>query len=339
MAPKSTKPIRCLTGDRPTGQLHVGHYVGSLKRRLELQDSGAEVFVIIADFQVITDRTDTSRLEENVFEVVLDYLAVGIDPKKTTIFLQSRVPELAELTTYFSNLVTLPQIERNPTVKEELRSSNMKEMTLGLFSYPVSQAADILLFRPDVVPVGEDQLPHIELTREIASRFNRTYGDVFPLPRAELSTTPRLLGLDASKKMSKSLGNTINLGDSREVIMKKIKAAVTDSGREIVYDPAGKPALSNLLTLFSIVTGGRRLDSIARDFNGQGYAEFKTALAEAVDAFIAPIRERRLEAAKDRGAIARIVRDGTARAREVGQETIRLVRKANRFEYPMIFNF
>lgn len=337
MEPLAQKQIRCLTGDRPTGPLHLGHYVGSLKRRLELQNSGAEVFVIIADFQVITDRTDTSRLEENVFDVLLDYLAVGIDPKKTTIFLQSRVPELAELTVYFSNLVTLPQIERNPTVKEELRSAKMKEMTLGLFSYPVSQAADILLFRPDVVPVGEDQLPHIELTREIAARFNVAYGEVFPLPKPELSTTPRLLGLDAGKKMSKSLGNTINLSDSREDILKKIKTAMTDSGREITYDPVTKPALSNLLTIFSVVTGGRRLDSIARDFAGKGYAEFKTALGEAVDAFIAPLRERRAAFAGDRATLVRILREGTYRAREEGMKTMRLVRRANHFEYPGIF--
>lgn len=336
MSNRLTKPIRCLTGDRPTGPLHIGHYVGSLARRLELQNSGAEVFVIIADFQVITDRTDTSRLEENVFEVVLDYLAVGIDPKKTTIFLQSRVPELAELTTYFSNLVTLPQIERNPTVKEELKTSKMKEMTLGLFSYPVSQASDILLFRPDVVPVGEDQLPHIELTREIASRFNRLYDEVFPLPRAELSTTPRLLGLDANKKMSKSLGNTINLSDSREEIIRKIKTAVTDSGRDIVYDPKERPAVSNLLTIFSVATG-RAPGVIAQEFAGRGYAEFKTALAEAVDAFIAPIRSRRAEFVQDRAAVARVIREGTERAREAGAETMRLVRAANRFAYPGIF--
>src|SRR3989338_9342274 len=246
---------RILTGDRPTGPLHLGHLVGSLQNRVTLQNEGNDVFVIISDFQVLTDRLDTKEVERNTFELLLDYLACGINPDKSTIFVQSRVPALAELFVYLSMLVPVSRAQTNPTVKEETKATAKGKMSLGMLSFPVSQAADILAFDTDVVPVGEDQLPHVEQARDVARAFNRVYGATFKEPEALLSKMPRLMGLDADQKMSKSRGNAVFLSDSKDTVIKKIKTAVTDSGKEIVYDQKNKQALANLLMMYHLFSG------------------------------------------------------------------------------------
>ena len=324
------KPKRYLTGDRPTGPLHLGHYVGSLKNRVDLQNDGCEGFIIIADYQVVTDRMDTADIERNIFELVRDYVAVGIDPKKTPIFVQSQVPELAELTTVLSMLATVPQLERNPTVKEEAQAMGVKKMSAGMFVYPVSQAADILLLKPDFVPVGEDQAPHVELTRDIANRFNKTFGNVFPVPNIVLSENPRLLGLDGNQKMSKSRGNAVNLSDDAATVLKKLKKAVTDSKGVVAYDPKRQPEVSNLLTMMSIATGRTEKD-IAQDYVGKGYGVLKVDVADALNAFLDPIRKKRAKV-KD-GDIKKILKDGREKVREIGGKTMADVRKAMKFEY------
>lgn len=329
------KKQRFLTGDRPTGPLHLGHYVGSLANRVALQNAGHEGFLIIADYQVVTDRLETEMVEQNIFEIVKDYLAVGIDPQKTTIFVQSHIPELAELTMVFSMLVTLPQLERNPTVKEEIRAMGLKDkVTLGMFSYPVSQAADILLFKPTFIPVGADQAPHIELSREIAARFNRIFGEVFPIPEIRLSEVPRLMGLDGDQKMSKSRGNAINLSDTPEIVREKLKKAVTDTEKTVVFDPEGRPAIANLLVLFGVVTGREPFD-IALEFENSGYKIFKESLADAIIAFLKPIQDRR--AFVTDANVAEILKAGTAKARDVGGTTMKEVKIATKFAYPRIF--
>lgn len=328
---------RILTGDRPTGKLHLGHYIGSLANRVKLQNEGVECFFIIADYQVLTDRLYTKEVEQNIFEIFLDYLSVGINPKKSVIFIQSRIPEIAELFIYFSMLVTVSRAERNPTVKEEIKSvGHGKKMSIGMLSYPISQAADILLFRPDLVPVGEDQLPHLEQTREIARTFNETFGKVFPVPEALLSKTPRLLGLDGCQKMSKSRQNAINLSDSVDVVAQKIKKAVTDSSREIIFDFYNKPAISNLLTIFSFCSG-KSIKELEIAYQSKGYTEFKSDLSQVVNDFLAPIREKRKEFASDPKFIREILREGTEKARVEGRKNMKLVRKAMGFDYPRIF--
>ena len=328
---------RILTGDRPTGKLHLGHYMGSLLNRVKLQKEGMECFFIIADYQVLTDRLDTKDIEQSIFELLLDYLSVGIDPRESVIFIQSRVPEIAELFVYLSMLVTVSRAERNPTVKEEVKSANLgKQMSVGMLSYPISQAADILLFRPDLVPVGEDQLPHLEQTREIARTFNRVFGKVFPIPEAILSKTPRLLGLDGRQKMSKSRGNAIYLSDPTEVVTHKIKKAVTDSGKEIIFNPYNKPAISNLLTIFSFCSG-RSIKALEKTYQGEGYNKFKSDLIQVVNDFLTPFRKKRKEFTANPEFLEKILREGTNKAREEGEKTMKLVRKAMKFHYPKIF--
>jgi len=328
---------RILTGDRPTGKLHLGHYVGSLANRVKFQQEGMECFFIIADYQVLTDRLYTRDVEQNIYEVLLDYLSVGIDPKKSVIFIQSHVPELAELFVYFSMLVTVSRAQRNPTVKEEIKSvGHGKKMSVGMLSYPISQAADILLFRPDLVPIGEDQLPHLEQTKEIAITFNRTFKKVFPVPETLLSKTPRLLGLDGHQKMSKSRQNAIYLSDPVDIVAQKIKKAVTDSGREIIFDPIKKPAISNFLTIFSFCSG-RDIKELEEAYQGKGYVEFKSDLTQVVNDFLEPIRKKRKEFASDPKFIREILVEGTKKACEEGEKTMKLVRKAIKFDYPRIF--
>jgi len=335
---KTTKKLRILTGDRPTGPLHLGHYFGSLQKRIELQNQGHQVFIIIADFQVLTDRLETSPIEKNIFELVLDYLAVGLDPQRTTIFVQSQIPELAELTIYFSMLAPLGQLQRNPTVKEEIKSAGLgKNISLGMLSYPVSQAADILLFMADAVPVGEDQLPHLELTRDIAKKFNRCYQSIFKIPQPILGTCPRLMGLDGFQKMSKSRGNAIFLSDEEEVVYQKIKKAITDSGREIKFDPKNKPYISNLMTFYHLVTG-QDYKKIEEKYQGKGYQEFKEDLAQAINSFLKPIREKRKELAQEPDYVYRVLREGTQRAREEAQKNMRVIKKALKMDYSQIFS-
>lgn len=326
---------RFLTGDRPTGPLHLGHYFGSLQNRVKLQNDGYEGFVIIADYQVITDRLETEGIEKNILELVRDYLCVGIDPTLSTIFVQSKIPQIAELTTLFSMLVTIPQLERNPTIKEEVKAMGLKDkMSLGMLSYPVSQAADILLFAPDFVPVGIDQAPHIELTREIASRFNRQFKPVFKVPEIMLSPQSRLLGLDGFQKMSKSRGNAISLSDAPDVIREKMKKATTDSESEIYFDEEKRPVVSNLLTLFSL-TSGRTVDDIVREYKTSGFRIFKEALGETIIKFLEPMQEWR-HALSDK-AVKKVVVEGTERAREEAELLMQKAREAMHMGYETIF--
>lgn len=321
-----------LTGDRPTGPLHIGHYFGSLQNRVALQNKGYKPYIIIADYQVLTDRLDSSKIAENIINLTTDYLSVGLDPEKTTIFVQSQIPELTELTTVFSMLATMSRVSRNPTVKEEVRAMNIESsMSLGMFSYPVSQAADILLPLADVVPVGEDQLPHIELTREIAHKFNTTYAPVFPIPEPLLSKTPRLPGLDGKQKMSKSRGNAIFLSDDDATVMKKIKAAVTDSDSVIRYAPVEKMNVSALMDLFTVVSGVSP-EQQEKDFAGKGYGDYKKALIDVIIAFLTPIREKRKDITPD--VVANVLTQGNAQMREKGIQTMKQVREAMHMNYP-----
>lgn len=329
---------RILTGDRPTGPLHIGHYAGSLQERLRTQaDPSNECFFIIADYQVLTDRLDTQDVERHVMDVATDYLSVGIDPDRSTTFVQSQVPQLADLFVLLSMLTTMSKVKSNPTVKEEVQAAGLgANMSLGMLSYPVSQAADILLFQPDFVPVGEDQLPHIELTREIARTFNNRYGEVFKIPEATVSAVPRLLGLDGNQKMSKSRGNAIFLSDPPDTVRKKIKSAVTDSDREIRYDPVARPAVSNLLSIYQIATGDDMM-KIEQRFAGKGYGDLKQELTDAVIDFLAPIQQRRAVFEENRYYVTAMLRGGTERAIAEGTKTLRKVREAMKLDFSRIF--
>src|SRR5271169_2887750 len=241
--------FRILTGDRPTGQLHLGHYFGTLRNRVRLQDLGAEVFVLIADYQVLTDRDNAEHLDEYVTGLVLDYLAIGLDPARTVVFAHSAVPALNQLLLPFLSLVTVPELQRNPTVKDEIAHSRQSAVSGLMLTYPVHQAADILFCKANLVPVGQDQLPHLEITRLIARRFNDRFGlPVFPVPDALLSAAPLLLGTDGTK-MSKSRGNTVPLSASADETARLIRGAKTDAERHISYDPDARPEVSSLVLL------------------------------------------------------------------------------------------
>ncbi len=328
---------RILTGDRPTGPLHLGHLVGSLQNRVKLQNEGNDVFVIISDFQVLTDRLDTKEVERNTFELLLDYLACGLSPEKSTIFVQSRVPALAELFVYLSMLVPVARAQANPTVKEETKATAKGKMSLGMLGFPVSQAADILAFDTDLVPVGEDQLPHIEQTRDAARTFNHVFGPTFKEPKALLSKTPRLMGLDAKQKMSKSRGNAIFLSDSAQEVLKKVKSATTDSGKDIVFDPEKKPAVSNLLQMYHLFSG-KEIKAIEKMYEGKGYGEFKLDLAEVMNQYLDPMRRLRGELAKDKAYLALVLREGTVKAQEASETVMQKVRKHMHYDYPSIFH-
>jgi tryptophanyl-tRNA synthetase len=259
--PENPARYRMLTGDRPTGALHIGHYFGSLKNRVALQNYGVETFVVIADYQVLTDRDTVESIASNVRELVLDYLAVGIDPDsgRTHVFCHSHVPALNQLLVPFLTLVGMGELERNPTVKEEISAAGLTRVNAAMYTYPVHQAADILFCKGNVVPVGKDQLPHIELTRKIARRFNRRFCQektpVFPEPDGLLSAAPKILGLDGTQKMSKSRGNAIELRATADETAQLVKRATTDANRQITYDPEGRPQVANLLLLISLCTG------------------------------------------------------------------------------------
>lgn len=322
---------RILTGDRPTGSLHLGHYFGTLQNRVKLQNEGYETYIIIADYQVLTDRLETEEIKENIYNLIYGYMSVGLDPEKSTFFVQSHVPQLAELTQVLSMLVSMNRVGRNPTVKEEIKTMGLESnVSLGMFSYPVSQAADILLFQANFVPVGEDQLPHIELTKEIARRFNSLYGNVFTIPDAMLSDFPRLVGLDGSQKMSKSRGNAIFLNDSPEEVKAKVMRAKTDSGSTIKYDKKNKPYLTALIDLYSLVSGLNRFD-IEEKFPDVGYKVFKESLADEINKFLDPIREKR--ASIKQSYVEEVANEGTKRAREYGEKTMQAVREAMKMDY------
>jgi len=325
------KTTRVLTGDRPTGPLHLGHYFGTLANRVRLQDLGAEVFVLIADYQVLTDRDTTERISEHVSGLVLDYLSIGIDPARSVIFTHSAVPALNQLLLPFLSLVSVPELERNPTVKDEIAQSRRSSVSGLMFTYPAHQAADILAVKGTLVPVGQDQLPHLELTRLIARRFNERYAPVFPVPDALLSSAPLLLGTDGGK-MSKSRGNAIALQATSDETARLIRGAKTDALRHITYDPVARPEVSSLL-LLAALCAGRDPAELAAEIGDGGSAKLKAVVTEAVNERFGAIRARRAELARDPGAVRQILAEGNARAAEVANATLREVRAAMGMTY------
>lgn len=329
--------FRVMTGDRPTGNLHIGHYFGSLASRVRIQDAGVETFILIADYQVITDRDGTGPIHKRVLSMMADYLAVGLDPSRTTIYAHSAVPALNQLLLPFLSLVTDAELRRNPTVKAELEATGDRPMSGLLLTYPVHQAADILFCKANLVPVGKDQLPHLEQTRVVARRFDERYGrvdpdrPVFPQAEALLSKAPVVLGLDGTK-MSKSKGNVIELGMDADTTAKLIKKAVTDSDRHITYDPENRPEVANLLMLVSLCTG-REPAEIAEAIGDGGGGGLKKLATEAVNEFFAPIRARRTELVQDPGYLIDVLRRGNAHANEVGDATLAEVRQAMNMVY------
>ena len=314
-----------LTGDRPTGRLHFGHYFGTLVERVRLQDLGVQTNIIIADYQVITDRDTTEHIADNVHNMVIDYLACGIDPAKTMIFTHSSVPALNQLMLPFLSLVSEAELQRNPTVKAEQEASG-HALTGLLLTYPVHQACDILFCKGNIVPVGRDQLPHIEQTRLIARRFNERYGRVFPEVAGLLTSTPLLPGLDG-RKMSKSYGNSIAISMSAEQTAKLIKKSKTDSERMITFDPENRPGVSALLTTAGICTG-RDPREIADEIGMDGAGALKRYVTEAVNGYFEPIRARRAELEQDMGYIRDVLADGNRRANEIADATLAEVREA-----------
>src|SRR5690625_4884611 len=329
--------FRVLTGDRPTGNLHLGHYFGTLANRVALQNRGVETWVLVADYQVITDRDAVGEIRERVLSIVADYLAIGLDPARTTIFTHSAVPALNQLMLPFLSLVTDSELRRNPTVKAEYEATGGRPMSGLLLTYPVRQAADILFCKANLVPVGKDQLPHLEQARVIARRFDERYGrpqadqPVFPAPEALLSPAPLLLGTDG-QKMSKSNGNTIELGMDADTTAKLLKRAVTDSDRHITYDPEGRPAVSNLVLLAGLASG-RDPHEIAAEIGDGGGGTLKRVVTEAVNEHFAPIRARRAELAADPGYLREVLAAGNARATEVAEATLDEVRTAMGMAY------
>ena len=332
-APVNPKWKRMLTGDRPTGALHLGHYVGSLKMRVELQEK-IDTFVLIADLHVLTTRNaNLDEIGPNIRECVLDYLAVGIDPEKSTIYLQSLVPEVLELFWLFMPLVSVPRAQRIPTLKEQVRDLKLETASMALLSYPVLQSADILMVRGDVVPVGKDQASHVELTREIARRFNQTYGEVFPEPEAPL--TPVLIGTDGQAKASKSIGNVIMLSDPPEVVEKKVRAMFTDPKR-IRADIPGTVEGNPVFIYHEEFNDDQDEVADLADRYRQGKVgdvEVKTKLAAALNRFLDPIRDRRETFAAQKGLVEEIIEAGSARAREECHQTLEMAREAMGLTY------
>ena len=340
-----------LTGDRPTGKLLLGHYVGSLRRRVQLQEAGNydKMFVFMADVQALTDNADNpEKIRQNIVEVALDYLAAGLNPEKCTLFIQSQIAELAELTTYLMNLITVSRVQRNPTVKTEIKMRNFEaNIPLGFFCYPVSQAADITLFKSTTVPVGEDQEPMLEVTRELVRRFNATYGEVLVEPEIMLpenTTARRLPGTDGKEKMSKSLGNCIYLSDSAEDVWQKVRSMYTDPLHVNLNDPGHIEgnAVFTYLDAFSsdedfaeFWPDYANLDELKEHYQrgGLGDMKCKKFLNQVLNKFLEPMRERRHEFEKDIPEIFNILKKGTDKARETAAETMDEVRKAMRIDY------
>lgn len=340
-----------LTGDRPTGKLHLGHYVGSLRRRVELQNSGEfdKIFVMIADAQALTDNADNpEKVRQNVIEVALDYLAAGIDPEKTTIFIQSQVPELAELSFYYMNLVTVSRVQRNPTVKTEIKMRNFEQsIPVGFFCYPVSQASDITAFRATTVPVGEDQAPMIELTREIVNRFNNIYGETLVEPEILLpdnAACMRLPGTDGKAKMSKSLGNCIYLSDTPKEVAKKVKSMYTDPLHLNIDDPGHLEGNCPFIYLDAFSTPEHfakyapqyaNLDEMKEHYTrgGLGDGTVKKLLINILEETLAPIRERRAQFENNIPMVYDILHRGSIAAREAAAKTLDDVRNAMRINY------
>ena len=330
---------RILTGDRPTGRLHIGHYFGSLKKRVEMQESGKyDPYILIADVQALTDNfNNPEKVRKNVREVAMDYLSVGIDPKKTTIYIQSMIPEVAELTVFYSNLVTIARLQRNPTVKTEIaqkRDLFGESVTYGFLGYPVSQAADITAFEGELVPVGEDQLPLIEQCREIVRKFNSIYGDVLVEPEAVLSSEKRIKGLDGNEKMGKSLGNAIYLSDSEEEITKKVMSAVTDPNR-IKKDDLGNPDICMVYYYHKLFSSDEEVKSVCEECKAgkRGCVACKRQLAKNIIEELRPIREKRAYYEAHPEEVDKILMEGTSKAQKVAKETMKKVKKAMKLDY------
>ncbi len=340
-----------LTGDRPTGRLHLGHYLGSLKRRVELQNSGdyQKIFIMIADAQALTDNADNpEKVRQNVIEVALDNLACGLDPSQTTLFIQSQVPELAELSFYYMNLVTVSRLQRNPTVKSEIQMRNFEtSIPVGFFAYPISQAADITAFKATVVPVGDDQLPMIEQTREIVRKFNSIYGETLIEPEALLSgneVCSRLPGTDGKAKMSKSLNNCIYLSDSPEEIRNKIMGMYTDPNHLKLSDP-GKVEGNVVFTYLDALCKNSHFERYLKEYHnleelkehykrgGLGDVKIKTFLNQIIQEELEPIRRRRAELEKHIPEVYDILKEGSIRAKEEAADTLDKVKRAMRINY------
>jgi tryptophanyl-tRNA synthetase len=324
-------PARVLTGDRPTGPLHLGHYFGTLENRVRLQEDGVDLMVLIADYQTIIDRDSPASLPADVETLAADYLAVGIDPARATIFAHSQVEALNQLLLPFLSLVSVAELSRNPTVKDELTAAGLPAMSALMFTYPVHQAADILFCKATLVPVGKDQLPHLELSRSIARRFNRRYGPLFPEPEALLSEAPSLLGTDG-QKMSKSRGNAIAISATADETARLIAGAKTDSDRRITYDPVKRPEVSNLVLLAALCLG-RAPDAVADELGDAGSAALKRLLTEAVNERFRDIRARRAELMLDRAYLREVLEAGNERARAIAERTLAEVRQLMHTDY------
>lgn len=340
-----------LTGDRPTGKLHVGHYVGSLKRRVELQNSGEfdKIFIMIADAQALTDNAENpEKVRENIIEVALDYMSAGLDPAKSTMFIQSQIPELTELSFYYMNLVTVSRLQRNPTVKAEIQMRNFEaSIPVGFFTYPISQASDITAFKATTVPVGEDQLPMLEQTKEIVHKFNTVYGEVLQMPEILLPDNEaclRLPGIDGKAKMSKSLGNCIYLSEEPEEIQKKIMSMYTDPDHIKVTDP-GKLEGNTVFTYLDAFCKDEHFEKYLPDYKnlqelkdhytrgGLGDVKVKRFLNSVIQEELEPIRTRRHELEKDIPYVYEVLKKGSEAAREVAAKTLDEVKDAMRINY------
>lgn len=327
---KNPQNYRVLTGDRPTGRLHIGHLFGSLQNRVRLHQLGVQTYIVIADYQVLTDRDTFEHISENIKQLTIDYIAAGLDPESGNlcIFPHSHVPELNQLLLPFLTLVTMSELDRNPTVKEEIIASGQKRINAGMYTYPVHQAADILFCKGNVVPVGKDQLPHLELTRTIARRFNEKFAAnavVFPEPQPLLSKAPLILGLDGGQKMSKSRNNAIMLSATEDETAALIKKAKTDSQRLITYDPENRPEVSNLLMLISLSTG-EAPEAIAERIGEGGAGQLKRVLTESLNEYLRPLRTKRKELEENMDYVRDVLRRGVAQARQVAETTLEEVR-------------
>ena len=328
---KNPSKYRVLTGDRPTGRLHIGHYFGSLQNRVRLSKLGVPTMILIADYQVLTDHDAFNEISQNTKQLVIDYLAAGIEPSDNVIiYPHSYIPEANQLMVPFLTLVSNAELSRNPTVKEEIQAAGLKSVNAGMYTYPVHQAVDILFCKGNVVPAGKDQLPHIEMARTIARRFNEKFckgrEPIFPEPNALLSKTPHIMGLDGSQKMSKSRGNAIMLSATEDETAALIKKAKTDGDRNITYDPINRPEVANLLMLISLCTKEEPEAVAARIGNGGG-GMLKNELTIALNEALRPLRQRRKELEAEPAYIQQVLRDGVSKAREIAIKTLDEVRE------------
>lgn len=328
---KNPSKYRVLTGDRPTGRLHIGHYFGSLQNRVRLSKLGVPTMILIADYQVLTDHDAFNEISQNTKQLVIDYLAAGIEPSDNVIiYPHSYIPEANQLMVPFLTLVSNAELSRNPTVKEEIQAAGLKSVNAGMYTYPVHQAVDILFCKGNVVPAGKDQLPHIEMARTIARRFNEKFckgrEPIFPEPNVLLSKTPHIMGLDGSQKMSKSRGNAIMLSATEDETAALIKKAKTDGDRNITYDPVNRPEVANLLMLISLCTK-EEPEAVASRIGNGGGGMLKNELTIALNEALRPLRQRRKELEAEPAYIQQVLRDGVTKAREIAIKTLDEVRE------------